>query len=301
MYTFYINLPHEHKMLDARDIIKGERLQKLAGVYIGSPDDFRYNPLFSTQQDKCMDISNIYDSYDNPPIVFCYGHRISDLCRRIRFFQNDFVLITHNSDENIVATPEKMYIADNPKVIKWYAQNVGFVHPKVAVLPIGVANDQWTHGNTLFFTEPENINNCHNTKTEEVYFGFHLYTNYGKRTICYDELREKMPFLQMIDITAYYALLSKYKFCICPEGNGADTHRFWEALYVKTVPIVLNSPYIEVIRTQFPHLPIVVLQSWKELDVTTLHYNTEIMGSEHYYDTLRMSYFENRIRGELLS
>ena len=35
-------------------------------------------------------------------------------------------------------------------------------------------------------------------------------------------------------------MLSSYKFAICPEGNGVDTHRLWEALYFTCVPIVIK-------------------------------------------------------------
>jgi hypothetical protein len=30
----------------------------------------------------------------------------------------------------------------------------------------------------------------------------------------------------------------RYKYVICPRGNGIDTHRVWEALYLGVVPVV---------------------------------------------------------------
>ena len=255
------------------EIIKGERIQKIADIYLGMPNDFVYNPSIATDTTKHYDIRRIVGPFSNPPVVFCYGHLISVLADKIHFFQNSVVLITHNSDYNITLTPEIDRILNQPVLRKWYAQNVGIHHPKLHVLPIGLANDQWAHGDVSFFRNPENAINAHNVKTESVYFYFKHSTNYVKRTV-----------------------LCTYSFCICPEGNGADTHRFWEALYVKCVPIVLRTTYIEVIQKQFPDLPMVVLDSWADFDMDTLVYNYTKMSLPNYYDTLKLSYLRNLIR-----
>jgi hypothetical protein len=42
-------------------------------------------------------------------------------------------------------------------------------------------------------------------------------------------------------LQTHYSRLSEYKFWICPRGNGLDTHRAWEALYVGAVPIIKRS------------------------------------------------------------
>jgi hypothetical protein len=55
-------------------IIKGERLQQLADVYIGYPDDFCYNPLITREPEKNRNIRFIKNEYDNPKVVFCYTH-----------------------------------------------------------------------------------------------------------------------------------------------------------------------------------------------------------------------------------
>lgn len=51
---------------------------------------------------------------------------------------------------------------------------------------------------------------------------------------------------------------------ICPRGNGMDTHRLWEALYLGSIPIVLRSSYQYWICRKFG-LPAVGLFSWKEI------------------------------------
>lgn len=41
----------------------------------------------------------------------------------------------------------------------------------------------------------------------------------------------------------YASLSSSYAVIACPRGNGLDTHRFWEALYRGSVPLVKESPW----------------------------------------------------------
>jgi hypothetical protein len=278
------------------EIIKGERLQQLANMYLGMPNDFQFNPLIAKDTGKHCDIRQIVAPIYHPQTVFWYGHLLPVLAEKIHFFQNKFRLITHNSDQNITSTPETLRILNHPTLDKWYAQNVGFEHPQLMVLPIGLANNQWTHGDLSFFRNPETAINADNNKTEDVYFYFNLSTNFGKRNECYKQLRNKLPFLDNFPPLMYQEILSTYSFCICPEGNGADTHRFWEALYVKCIPIVLRTPHIEVIQKQMPDLPMVVLESWADLDVDKLVYDKEKMSSYNYYDKLKMSYWKTCIQ-----
>lgn len=50
--------------------------------------------------------------------------------------------------------------------------------------------------------------------------------------------------------------------CGCPEGNGFDTHRLWEPLYVGGVPIVRKNNYISPLIAE---LPVLQVRNWAEL------------------------------------
>ena len=41
----------------------------------------------------------------------------------------------------------------------------------------------------------------------------------------------------------YLEELAQYRYCLCVRGNGLDTHRFWEALYLGVIPIVINNEH----------------------------------------------------------
>jgi hypothetical protein len=48
--------------------------------------------------------------------------------------------------------------------------------------------------------------------------------------------------------------LRDHKFVACPPGHGMDTHRIWETLYMRRVPIVKRHPYFEKLLEGFPVL-----------------------------------------------
>lgn len=281
------------------NIVSGEKLQDIAHVYLAIDNDFNYNPYISIQTNKHKNMSHINSLYDNPKIVFCYSHRISILAEKINYFMNDFILITHNSDQNIVnnnISVSKIYNCN--KLIKWYAQNLCFEHSKVFLLPIGIANNQWEHGSNFHKFYNTLTNDTQLTKKEKsIYFVFDINTNREKRSSCYNSIIKKLPFLNIISTYDNFKRLSEYEFCICPEGNGVDTHRFWEALYLKCVPIVINSPFINIIKKN-TNLPMIILNSWDDLDIDNLqeyssfdftnYESNKYLNLDYYLDTIKL-------------
>ena len=253
-----------------KNIITGERVQQLANIYLGFQDDFDYNPVIKRQLDRQVDLRCIEIPFDNPYYIFCYTHRIGDLSKKIDLFNNNFVLITHNSDGEIRNTHNVNLILNSSKLQRWYCQNLCFEHEKLFFLPIGLANSMWPHGNTNIFTNTYFIFYL-GFKTKGVYFNFNINTNVQKRVLCFEAIRKTIYWLK--DVPSYENLmrLQEHAFCICPEGNGVDTHRLWEALYVRTVPIVVDSEFTRVLQKRM--VPLVVLDKWSDLDVSKLNYN----------------------------
>ena len=54
------------------------------------------------------------------------------------------------------------------------------------------------------------------------------------------------------------------KFTLCPEGNGLDTHRFWEVLYLGGIPVVIRGSYSDRVAKLFG-LPALALNNWDDL------------------------------------
>lgn len=60
----------------------------------------------------------------------------------------------------------------------------------------------------------------------------------------------------------FLAQLRTHDFVLCPRGNGQDTHRLWETLYMGGIPVLLR-------RETFPPLvaglPVLVVDRWEEI------------------------------------
>jgi hypothetical protein len=243
-------------------LVTGELIQECADVYIGTVDDFAYNPYISQQKGKHLPINVLYSmsSYANPPVVFCYSSLIKQFSAVAHIFENAFTLITHNGDANVEDVYYVNAILNAPNLKKWYAQNVNYSHGKLVPLPIGIANRMWPHGNVSIVESP---------KVSEIYMSFDLNTNPKKRAECLDALGDKVTFLQFVTPNENIVRLAQYKYCVCPEGNGLDTHRLWEALYLRVVPIMLKTKHVELLINRYM-FPAILLDRWSDLDTNNM-------------------------------
>lgn len=196
-------------------------------------------------------------------IVFVRADLLNTYFKKIHpKIKNSYILISHNSDQNINIDYEK-YLDD--KIIHWFAQNLLIQNNKVSPIPIGLQ---------LRFYDKKNIVidllNKHRKNAQEkifkIFYGFSKETNL-KRLEILKILKSNRLCEGSDDMKTrgkYYEDLSKYSFVASPEGNGIDCHRTWEAFYLKTVPILEKN-----ITTKFWYeigLPVFLIDSWKELE-----------------------------------
>lgn len=97
---------------------------------------------------------------------------------------------------------------------------------------------------------------------------FSVDTNRNARQPCVNALSHIIPFMPMTNFQNHIFRMAEYKFCICPIGNGLDTHRLWECYYLRVVPIMLKNTYSMNIRNT-TGLPMVLLDSWSDLFIVT--------------------------------
>ena len=251
--------------MDSTQIVTGERLQNVADIYIGTSYYFQYNPMFTPQIEKQKHLCEFDNKelYDNPRTVFCYGDLIMEFSKTMDLFMNPFVLVTHNSDMNIVDNPTVNMILEHPKLIRWHGQNVGYIHPKLYFLPIGIANRQWPHGNLEMFDYIFRNYDLSIVKKKWAYMNFKIETNKEKRMKCYEALFNKVQYLALTNPMENLLRMMEYRYCICPEGNGLDTHRLWECFYLRVVPVLLKTPYSLNIKNE-TGLPMILLDSWSD-------------------------------------
>jgi hypothetical protein len=245
-------------------VLSGENVQLIATVFLGFSYDFKNPYIIENSQDKSFIDFRCVNEYDNPSIMFCYGHRIEELSFHIGKFKNPFVLLSHNSDYNISDCSSTRRIIECKNLIKWFAQNVEYIHDKIHFLPIGIANQMWDHGNLSIFQNITDFN-----KDKNIYMCFNISTNRELRTQCLNTLSSKIDFLSTISPFENIRLLKRYRYCVCPEGNGLDTHRLWEALNVRTVPILIKNAFSMNIKN-VTNIPMILIDSWDDLDPSNL-------------------------------
>jgi hypothetical protein len=203
--------------------------------------------------------------------------------------RSPFVLFSHNSDRPI-GLRFRRYLARR-SLVAWFAANAALKHPKLRAIPLGVANPYWPHGD-VHALEAARRANLPKSRLFDV--GFRVETNPDERRRCLAETGLELD--PPVSFAEHLERLASSYFCISPRGNGIDTHRTWEALYVGTVPIVTRS----VLTDQHPDLPCVVLDDWSQF--RSIDFGPDLYAKtwgDWSADEIRLDGYLERVRGIL--
>jgi hypothetical protein len=250
---------------DDNQIICGENLLSLADCFIGSVYSLHANPntpAFSKQNIHIDCISDTDDLFIAQKRIFVKTDDIQHFYERFQNNLEDKIIITHNSDHEISRQGFGEYIK---KVKRQYSQNCSFTDTdddtaKLVPIPIGIENRMWFDHDILHrIRKRQDI-----PKTKGVYFFFSLGTH-PSRQECYNTLKDVLEFNQTRSREDYFVELKRHRYAICPRGNGLDTHRLWECLYLDVIPIMLKTDSVNIGK-----LPVMFVDSWDDLDVNNL-------------------------------
>ena len=246
------------------DVIQGDKFVKIAD-YTYAPEikcDGDYDKLSNT-----FDISKV--KYGD--IIYTHTFYVKQLFEIIKNIDKQVTVVTHNSDTNVDFTPP-----DN--VFKWFTQNVNIYHPKIESIPIGLENDRWFPN---LKKKEKMIDKLQQPREHKnlVYMNHNVDNNPPKRLKPYQLLENKSWVTSVrgvngIGFDEYLDNIYNHKFVICPDGNGIDTHRLWECLYMGSIPIVKRScnSFFYIM------LPICMVDDWEE--VTEDYLNTTLADFE---------------------
>ncbi len=270
------------------DWIQGQRFISIADFSFAPdkrrPDD--YDKLVNTFDIKKLKAKNI---------IYTHTFYVNQLFDIIANDSKDFIIVTHNSDVNI---DESLKPPKN--VLKWYSQNINVKDSRIESIPIGIENNRWfiKRGEdkrnrmlSIMSYQPKYYKNL-------VYMNHNVSTNPDKRQEVYDYL-EKKPWVTVErgknghEFTDYIRNIYNHWFVICPEGNGMDTHRTWETLYMGSIPIEKRN-----INNQFySDLPICFVDDWTELTEKFLEDEyVRIVHAKWNMDKLKFTYWKNKIQ-----
>ena len=246
-------------------------------------------------------------------IISCKTDYINNLFEKIKNLEKNnqlgsILLITHNSDYPIT---ENLFTKKPSSIKVWFGQNIDYENEHLHSLPIGLENLYISDGNmqneikarSLFCKESSQLNLIYNINrfikyqknlfTNLMYVNFK--NNFSKRPEAYDLFKDKSWATVRrggINRSAFLEEIEKHKFVLCLPGNGIDTHRLWETLYMGSIPIVLDST-----NTRFyKDLPICFIKNIEEITEDFLLKKFEEINSQIWnYDMLDLSYWKDII------
>lgn len=200
-----------------------------------------------------------------PEVMHVHARDILEWQRKCRPGR-PYTLVSAYSDETI--TEEYREVLDDPDLVVMHANNVGIKHPKLRAIGLGVSGSYSlddAHHDRVPSVKPwlydARLLEARNAKkTKEFNVSFRAHTNrHGERQHCLNCL--KLPNVVM-DPDAYLDDLAASRFCISPNGNGIDCLRTWEALMVRTVPVITRNPMAE--QGMYDNLPVIILNRWED-------------------------------------
>jgi hypothetical protein len=173
-------------------------------------------------------------------------------------------------------------------------------------IPLGVTNDcddsqiHRLFGNIKHFERAHNFSKFSELFNGSIYLNFTLSNNFQERMKLVQTLRDKPnAYFEETKFTEsgrinYLQSLRKYSLVPCPSGNGFDTHRLWETLYMGGTPVIRTCEYLPTILR---YLPVIILSSWEEIcDLAKLDEQWHIAQSKRTnWEYLTASYWLNHM------
>ena len=214
------------------------------------------------------------------------------------------ILITGHSDYTI---DRNIYERYKHLSNHWYGVNMSLdsQYDKVITkLPLGITNycdDSNIHkiyGNT-FIMKQISDEEIIKSKSKTIYMNMNIQNFASERNIV-NKIFSNKSYVTTGSIdnsiegrANFLRDIKAHKFVLCPRGNGIDTHRLWETLYMKSIPIVRY----ESVYSNFKDLPILFIDSWEQIE------NYDVDKYNQIYDTymeqkwnmnkLNISYWKN--------
>lgn len=179
---------------------------------------------------------------------------------------------------------------------KWYGINISPGLKNIYAVPIGV--DIHSDGSQEREGIIYEVSKAIVVQSDKLaYMNFNAYTYLQERAIL-DLQFSNQPWVtaqvnQRIPYREYCENVKAHKFTFCPRGNGPDTHRFWESIYLGSIPIVLDYPEVECF---FEKLPVLKLRNWDNLTEELLEIEYErIHETDYDFSIMQMGYWNDLI------
>ena len=226
-------------------------------------------------------------------VIFCNTNQIDNLFYHLRRLSKieDLILISHQTDKLIT---KKDFKKKPACVKKWLTVNAGFTDSNLHPIPIGIASDFSLKN--LVSSDFQKFKTDNFKKNDvSLYINYQKNTNYSERShigelfansdwVSFDE-----PNLNKIQ---YMSKLANSSFVLCPWGNGVDTHRLWESLYMGSIPVTKKHPTFNFDEK----LPILLVNDYSEITYELLSNYLDSFDLKNYnFNVLTKNYWKKFI------
>jgi hypothetical protein len=297
------------------DIITGDRILSLCDFVITTPGIANYHRgvqhprMIMVRDFRSIDpnqLNTIFNSYvtTGPVKLFIYMHILEEFVKYILPLVDpeiNFVFYLHNSDHSFNMDS----LLENKQIKHIFAQNPdtqGY-SKKVTLLPIGLANSMFNHGDILSLYSVM-AKTYLQKKTKNIYININPSTfSYRAEVLNYlsaQNITQSKPFAD------YLVDLSEHRFCLCIRGNGLDSHRFFESLYLGTIPVIINNSNTKmdsfVHYLQASEIPFVEIREESLEVIAEKYFQTDFFNEKLYkkmiktplqcMDVLKLNYYQ---------
>jgi hypothetical protein len=236
-------------------------------------------------------------AYEDGDVVFCKTDYVAEFFRfcRGRRRRRNVVLVTHNSDYPV----DRTLLASLPSnVVRWFAINAECVDDRIEPIPIGLANG---YANNAVRIEQIRSRDALQPRRKLLLVNHRVETFPDERKRVYAHFESlggswvtlATPPRDATQTDAYVDRLMEHRFVACPRGNGLDTHRVWEALYARAIPVLRNDPAYR----GFTGLPVLFVDDWSTVTESLLERALCEMAARRWdFSKLSASWWGRRFR-----
>jgi hypothetical protein len=194
--------------------------------------------------------------------VYCKIDHLIGLFDQIRLTRNRVILVSSESDRPV----NREFLERCPRQIAhWFSTNVQAKDERLSALPLGLANSYCplTLKAPLIATHSQPFAE----RPRWLYVNFRTATNPAVRepVMRYFRSLGDTDWVTVqeagLDFEGFLEEMTSHRFALCPPGNGTDTHRLWEALYSRTIPVALANPAMD----SFRDLPVLFVDDFRRL------------------------------------
>ena len=223
-------------------------------------------------------------------IIFCKTDFLFQEFENLKNLNKKIILLTGNSDFPIT---EDHATKAPPNLLRLYGQNVLCNDNRFVPVPMGLESSVicrrgFDHG--VYYDRSKDLQDLLISYTDEeksvsraekfIYSNFSIRTNPPHRQAVFD-------FVQDIDfitsgvrkpVPDFHQEILNHKITLCPAGNGLDTHRLWEILYLNRIPLTIftnqkaaqgsispNYKEYSIYKKLYSKLPIIILDKIEDL------------------------------------